>query len=417
MELDNLNSLSSGASLAIVGGGPGGCSTALTILKWAKKNNIQIHVRIFEHKRFGEHYNQCLGVLSPPINSLLKDFFDIEIPESIVKRRISLYRLYGKHTSLDLIDTLGREASFVVQRAEFDSFLMKKVIEAGGEWHQDRVTALEFHPEDVVVYTEAETYSVSAVIGAFGLDSTLRSSLRRASNYDPPSYLETVVTTIKPPESHSILKENIIHTFLPPLKNIEFSAIVPKGGHISIVVAGKRVGVKNLKKFLALEEVKRLLNFPYSIKTAFKGSFPNRPSRAFFGNRWVIIGDGSGLIRPFKGKGINAAIKTGHIAALTMLEDGISKRALYRVKRESLDVIRDRVWGQFARLMAHMCSKTFGMDMVLFAAKRNKILMQALFDAVSGFSSYKKIILSCFNPSVIFALAIAFFSSRRIKRL
>ena len=50
--------------IAIIGGGPAGTSCALTLLRGARERGREIEVLLIEPKRFGEHYNQCAGVLT-----------------------------------------------------------------------------------------------------------------------------------------------------------------------------------------------------------------------------------------------------------------------------------------------------------------------------------------------------------------
>ena len=55
----------------IVGGGPAGSSCALSLMRMARQAGRKVEVVLFEHKHFGAHYNQCMGVLSPPIREIL----------------------------------------------------------------------------------------------------------------------------------------------------------------------------------------------------------------------------------------------------------------------------------------------------------------------------------------------------------
>ena len=63
--------LKDNSTVAIIGGGPGGASCAIKLLKECKRTGRKIRVVIFEGKDFDHHFNQCVGVLSPPFQSIL----------------------------------------------------------------------------------------------------------------------------------------------------------------------------------------------------------------------------------------------------------------------------------------------------------------------------------------------------------
>ena len=59
--------------VVIIGGGPGGTACALALHHMAAEMGRKIRITIVEGKQFvGEmQYNQCVGVLSPPLPDLL----------------------------------------------------------------------------------------------------------------------------------------------------------------------------------------------------------------------------------------------------------------------------------------------------------------------------------------------------------
>jgi flavin-dependent dehydrogenase len=399
---NDLGPLSNGGRVAVIGGGPGGTSCAMTLLKEARKKSIEVEVTLYEPKYFGHHYNQCFGVISPPVLDILKEDFDIIVPEEMLLREITGYVLHSRLRDLYLTDEEGQEISHALRRVELDQLLLREARKMGVDIVRSRVTYVEFHPEDVVIYSESGCYSADVMVGAFGLDSTLRSALRKRTNYIPPSYLETVVTRIHPEDPSFLEKfEGTIHAHLPPIRGIEFGALVPKGNHITIVVAGKRVDIKILKRFMKLPAVDEMLPPSYEVEEVFKGTFPNGPAKGFFGNRFVLIGDSAGLIRPFKGKGINSAIITGKIAGETIVHEGISAEAFLSFERRCQDLIGDRWYGRFVRWLVVFLSWTFSLDPIIDVASRDAILRKALFNSVSGHDTYRRIVLSCLKPGIL----------------
>jgi len=402
---NDLGPLRDGGRVAIVGGGPGGTSCAMTVLKEARKRGIQVEVILYEPKDFGHHYNQCFGVVSPPLLDILEKDFGINLPKEMLLREITGYVLHSKRRSIHLTDEDGVEISHALRRVELDKFLFEEARKMGIRVVTSRVTYIEFHPEDVVIYSESGSYSADVMVGAFGLDSTLRAALRRRTRYIPPSYLETVVTKVHPEDPAFLDRfEGTIHAHLPPISGVEFGALVPKGDHITIVVAGRRVDIKILKRFMKLPAVEAMLPANYSVTAAYKGTFPNGPARGFFGDRFVLIGDSAGLIRPFKGKGINSAVITGKIAAETIVHVGISEEAFRRFEERCRDLIGDLWYGRFVRWLVVTLSTSLTLDPIIDYARRNPTLRQALFNSVSGHDTYKHIVRSCLKPRILLGI-------------
>lgn len=94
--------LQNGDTVCIVGGGPGGASCALAIKREAEKLGKEIRVLVFEQKRFneGRQFNQCIGVLSPPLEDILRDQLGLELPESMLRKKIEGYHLHSDRMDL-----------------------------------------------------------------------------------------------------------------------------------------------------------------------------------------------------------------------------------------------------------------------------------------------------------------------------
>ena len=67
--------LAQGSRVVIIGGGPGGSACALALQRKAAELGIKLQITLVEGKQFldEKHYNQCVGVLSPPLPSLLEE--------------------------------------------------------------------------------------------------------------------------------------------------------------------------------------------------------------------------------------------------------------------------------------------------------------------------------------------------------
>ena len=398
-----LGPLRTSLRVAVIGGGPGGTCAALALVRMAKERDRAIEVILFEPKDFGAHYNQCAGVLSPPIQGVLRRELDLTLPPGLLQRKITGYVLYGEHEILDMPAGEDGEATYAVRRVQFDRFLLDAAEKAGVQVERSRVYDVEFGPRGVTIYSDWGSWEADVVVGAFGLDRTVGEALTRQTGYRLPPFLETVVTKVHPGglEPVPALLGDRIHAFLPRLPAIEFGALIPKGNHITIIIAGRRVSVPDMQAFLDLPQVRRLLSSDRAIEHHFKGAFPVGPARRPFGNRYVTIGDAAGLVRPFKGKGITSAALTGIRAARTMLDLGVSEEAFHQYYASCDDITRDLWYGRAIRHLARITSKRLSLDPILQQARRDPTLRRALYLCVSAQDTYRNIVRGCIRPGLL----------------
>ncbi|MFN2494215.1 MAG: hypothetical protein ABR501_15170, partial [Pyrinomonadaceae bacterium] len=82
----------------------------------------------------------CVGVLSPPVEDVLTQELNIQLPAAIIKRQIFGYRLHGAHENLLLTghgatasDVGHGRATYAVERAQFDQFMLDRARELGAQ--------------------------------------------------------------------------------------------------------------------------------------------------------------------------------------------------------------------------------------------------------------------------------------------
>lgn len=413
--------LHNGSTVVIIGGGPGGAACAIKLLQEACARSLRLRVVIFEGKDFGVHANQCVGVLSPPIEEVLARELDLHLPPALIKRQIFGYRLHGVRENVLLTghgahagELEHGRATYAVERAHFDRFLLDQARELGAEVVEARVTGIEFVRaaglDEVRVYSESLYERADVVVGAFGLDEAMLSvfedvTARQGRGFQRPSkWLKSYLTTIETSARFQTEKlGHIVHAFLlpPSCPRIEFGAITPKGDHILVNIAGEHVTSRDLDQFLQLPEVQALLpGFDAGAINYYEGRFPSSPAQSPFGHRYALVGDATGWLRPFKGKGINTAITTGIRAASAMLEHGVSERALQHYRRACSDMHNDYHYGVVVRrlmiLGARLC-----LDPMIDVGKVDPLMYDALFDAVSGHDSYRNIIKRSLKPRLV----------------
>ncbi len=386
-----------GDTICVVGGGPGGAACAISLKREAARLGKTVRVVVYEEKRFEEdrRFNQCIGVLSPPLEDILLDKLGLELPSRLIVREIEKYRLHSDRLSLDLVgDEDGK--TYAVSRTGFDAFLLSEARNLGVEAVHNQVVGLEVQSDGVLVYTDGENCRAAAVVGAFGLDEGTRRVFERATPYRAPDYLNTIITRLYPGEEFLSRMGPVIQAFMLSFEELEFGAITPKLDHISINIAGRRVSSEVMLKFLRSAPVQRFLPPKHRSEKPlnyFTGRFPISQAGNLFGDRYVTIGDAAGLIRPFKGKGINSAILTGSFAARCILNAGVSRQAFKDVYMKDCEVFtQDLYYGKAMRLLANFSSRFGFMDRVLKIAQNDPVFMECMFNCVTAHKTYKDII-------------------------
>ena len=406
--------LGDGSTVVIIGGGPGGSACAIKLLQGAGERGLDLRVLVFEGKDFTVHANQCVGVLSPPVEEVLARDLGVQLPRSLIKRQIFGYRLHGRRENIFLTGhgataaTPGSmRATYAVERADFDRFLLDRARSLGAQVVDARVTGVEFIKtrdglDEVRVYSESRYERADCVVGAFGLDEGMLSVFeevtgrRGARGYRRPrKWLRSFLTSVRTPPGFQGQKlGHIVHAFLlpPAVPRIEFGAVTPKGDHVLVNVAGEHVTSRDLDRFLRLSEVRALLPaFDERALNYHEGRFPSSPARGAYGHRYALVGDATGWLRPFKGKGINTAVLTGVRAAEAMLAHGVSRAAFSEYRKACADMLGDYVYGVWVRRLMLAGARAF-LDPLIDVGKTDPTMYDALFDSVSGHASYRDII-------------------------
>lgn len=406
-----LGPLSDGSRVVVVGGGPGGVGAALALDKMARQSGRSLQITLYEGKVFANerHFNQCVGVLSPPIDRILADSLGVAFPRHLIQREITGYILHSDNQYL-LLES-GDPPAYAVRRIQFDDFLLEETRRRGITVVSSRVTDLEFHADRVNVYSESGNCEADVVIGAFGSDDGTGVVFERSTRFKRPHFLSSIVTKIHPDASYMDAFGSCIHAFLPSARGIEFGAVTPKGNHLTINIAGEDVDSTTMDDFLhspAPRDILPCLDGPHAKgdMVFYKGRFPISQARSFFGDRYAIVGDAAGLVRPFKGKGVNSALQTGIWAAESCLRSGISARAFQYYARACRDITDDLPYGKAMRTVAMVVSKWRLLNHILALAEHDDRLRRALFDAVSAHKSYRSIVRSMLDPRWVATMGV-----------
>ena len=408
----SLGKLPDNGRVIIIGGGPAATACGLALKRLAAQAGKSVDVVLVEGKQFaGErHYNQCAGVLSPPLPALLEEQLGVPFPHHLARSKIAGYVLHASGQSICLDDPL--EPSTALRRVQFDAYMLEAAAARGIMVVPARAVDVEFHDDGVLVYTENAPLQGHVVVGAFGLDAGSAAMFAEVTDYRPPQALSSVVTKYHPGPQAMRAFGSYIHAFLPADPAIEFGAITPKANHLTINIAGEDANAHLMESFLAQREVREVLpnlqaarQYDGNDLRFFKGHFPCSLAHGYYGDRFVMVGDAAGLVRAFKGKGVTSAVPTGIRAAHTILEAGITRRAFAdHYRRANEDILRDLPYGQGMRALTLLMARFGLFAPVLRGAQRDASLRAALFDAVSAHAPYAEVLGQTLRPAAVLAV-------------
>jgi len=415
----SLGPLESG-HVVIIGGGPGGTACALALQRMAADMGRRIKLTIVEGKQFvGEmHYNQCVGVLSPPLPELLWDRLGVKFPYHLSRSEISRYILHTAHEQISLSDE--GQPSIALRRVQYDAYMLEEVKKRGITVVPARAVDLEFHDDRAVVYTDNAPIEGDVIVGAFGMDEGSSAMFDRLTPYHPPQALSSIVTKYHPSPEEMLEFGPCIHAFLPADPRIEFGGVTAKRNHLTINIAGSNVDADVMNSFLCKPEVLEVLkNFDGKSRfdpldfQFYKGRVPCSLAKGYYGDRYVLVGDAAGLVRAFKGKGVTFAVITGIRAAEAILQQGISERAFNEhYCAANKDITKDLPYGRAMRYFTIFLAHYRLLDPVIRAAKQNPLLQSALFDAVSAHAPYRQVIRQSLHMDIILAVLRAWIEKK-----
>lgn len=397
--------LRNGDTVVVIGGGPAGSSCSIALKRLARQQGLDLEVVVYERKDFLWQANVCVGVLSPPFQSLLAEL-GLKLPASLVQRRVSGYLLHGNRSQLYLpISESDREPTLVVDRSDLDSYLLESARDMGVAVQEAKVSGLRRRPDAIVVTTEdGGMIAAEAVVGAFGVDEGAGSILRDViPDFRPPRVTRSVLVEV-PLEEVSLADDlaNVIHAFLlSDLPQVEFAALTPKRRTVAINVSGREVVPADLDAFLELPQLRRFLPRGRGQHQPVVGAFPSGFSGSLYSDRVVTIGNASGLLRPLKGKGINTGIRTAMVAAKTIAERGTSSAALSEFRRSVSDMQEEYRYGTILRSMYLAGKRLDLLDPVIELAASEPRLAEAFYSMVSGEDSYHRVVRRTFRPGIV----------------
>ena len=285
--------------VAIVGGGPAGLQTAITLAKKGIKP-----ILFEEHSIIGEPI-QCGEGLS------VHAFKDFNLPKG--EKSFCVKELDTCHLNFPENKTIfGDIQATMIRRDKFDQYLSKKAVDLGAEiFTATKVTDLQRKTDGVVIKTKDKSnskYFAKIVVLAEGPNAQLAKTL----GFQTPSpMIKAFEYKVKEEWSDKL-------EFYFDSKKFPFGYcwVFPREGETNIgIVTTAKDRKQRLDNFL------RKRGITGSILKKVGGQIPmHGPLKKLYHNRVLLVGDTAGMVNPIFYGGIRMAMTSGRIAGNTVAE-------------------------------------------------------------------------------------------------
>ncbi|MFN3598209.1 MAG: geranylgeranyl reductase family protein [Aquificaceae bacterium] len=286
--------------IVVVGGGPAGASASYHL------SRLGFKVVLLEKESL-PRFKLCAGCLSARTLKLLPEGYKRLILNTIRGGRLGYRGLEDYYVPAD------KEVAYIVDRKDFDYFLVIKSIEAGTELIQAEFIGFEKEKEAYKVYTSKGTLIADFIIGADGAHS----KVARLLGYKPKGFKSLEFFT------EGDLREEVIIEIGWVKRG--YLWVFPHGEGISVGVA--TTGDENLLEILK----------EYSLSKGIKSTHPKGwhipflHKEPFLGrDRILLLGDAAGMTDPLLGEGIYYALWAGKILSQALLENPVEPTKAYK---------------------------------------------------------------------------------------
>jgi len=308
----------------VVGGGPGGSTTAWQLARGGAK------VLVLDGARF-PRLKLCAGWVTPTVWRAL-ELDPREYPLTIQPFRRASLELDGEvlETSWD------HTVSYGIVRREFDDFLLRRAERAGAVVREgERVLGVERDADAVVVRAGEVAHRASLVVGAGGHHCPVARSLGEISddeNVVVTRESETRVGADRLRELTSRHGEPELFTE-PDFRG--YGWYFTKGDFLNVGIGCIGDGRDLHRRADAMiERLRADGRLPRELELEpFRGhayALRIAPPRSASGEGFALVGDAAGLARGVSGEGIGPAVESGRLAATSILSAGRRAPARYR---------------------------------------------------------------------------------------
>ncbi len=358
-------------NVIIVGAGPAGSTAAYILAKSGLK------VTLIDAEKFPRQ-KLCGGLLTLRTKRLFENIFGESI-SGIADFKSDGMKMYFRDKLLSSVT--GYKNLYLVNRIDFDSYLLKQAKKAGVQLILGkRVCDISYN---TVRLSDNTLVDYSLLIGADGVNSVVAKHLYGASFIKKQTAfcleteipIEFVKEEVKEPE--------VFFGYA----NWGYGWVFPKSKTVTVGIGGLPHKNKDMK-----EAFQQLLQDRFGITDTIgvkgfhvpAGAYRTKPGK---GNI-IVCGDAAGLVEPITGEGIAFAMQSGKFAAESVLETANGKGDLYnnylRKFRKILKIMR------IARFLRLFIFTNFGEKLLRREMPRSERAIKRHVDLMSDDMSYEE---------------------------
>ncbi len=304
----------------VVGMGPAGATTAYQL----SRGGLSV---LGLDKATHPRYKVCGGGLSARIDLILEDDYKSVVEHTIYGIQFS-YR-GGDPFFLDSSSPIA----YMVMRDRFDHFLVEKARRVGTEVHEgEAATSYRQLPDGVEVTTDRGRYLAKVLIGADGANSLVAQQLFPGRRSRRMATLESEIPIGSAPHYPGTGRALIDIGATPA----GYAWIFPKQERLSIGVGDLRGGLASPKKIfdrfvqdekgLAPWKVPQPVGHPLPLFSEHSHTRDSPESAGLVSGRALLVGDAGHLVDPLFGEGIYYAVRSGQLAAESILDQVHDRR-------------------------------------------------------------------------------------------
>ncbi|MCL6542391.1 MAG: geranylgeranyl diphosphate reductase [Roseiflexus sp.] len=314
----------------VVGASVGGSTAADTLARAG--------VPVVMLERDTSYVKPCGGAV-PPVA-----FTEFDLPETLISRKVHHALVHSPSERVVEIEVAGvnhSDQDYIAMccREEFDRYMRQRAVQRGATLIEGQLVDLAFDKEGVTAtYRERfggarQQLRVTAVIGADGAYSTTAKLLGLPNL---PRCI-AIQQRIRLPADKMARWEDTADLYLGPEVSPDLYAwAFPKSDHVAVGIGTGPAHSKRARELLA--------NLKHRIRRDLEGgeiileeahALPMEPREHMAFERAMLIGDAAGLVVHTSGEGIYWAMKSGKMAAETLIESlpDASLAALRRYER------------------------------------------------------------------------------------
>jgi len=305
----------------------------------------------------------------------------------------------------------------MVMRNRFDHFLVEKARRVGTEVHEDEpVTSCRQLPDGIEVTTDRGRYLAKVLIGADGANSLVGQQLFPGHRSRRMATLESEIPIGTAPHYPGTGRALIDIGATPK----GYAWIFPKQERLSIGVGDLRGGLASPKKIfeqfvrdekgLAPWQVPQPVGHPLPLFSEHSLAKDNRESLELVSGRALLVGDAAHLVDPLFGEGIYYAVRSGQLAAESILDQAHDRR---RSLAEYEEAARREIYEEF-RVAARMASLVYSYPYLCHRLlPRYQHIVMLYYDVLRGCETYqtfyvraKSVVKSSFKDLLLEAVSL-----------